>query len=67
MGLIPQSVVEDVQGMKPKSFGQVMAAVMTLVLFGFAAIVYLREGSLPEWLAGAVGAALGVWWERPGK
>lgn len=51
----------------PQSFQEFMAALLTLLLWIFAMVVYSQNGDLPDWLIGLVTFSWGVWLKSPSE
>lgn len=56
-----------IKTMYPSSFQEIMAALLTLMVWVFAIIVYIMTNNLPDWLIGLVTFSWGYWLKSPSQ
>lgn len=60
----PQAA-EEIRNLAPRSFQELMAAALTIIIWVFAILVYLQFKEIPEWLLGLITFSGGVWMKSP--
>jgi len=64
MTLTPKEISQEIEAIKPRSFEQLMAGILTIVLVIFVLVGIILDRQIPDWLIGITGTVIGVWFQR---